>query len=106
MTPSAGSRNTAEHTEFPDQSGAAESAAAAQRGCGACASSQQRRVSSARTTALAVQVSFEPSRVAVATLAAAYEHIVPRRHRSTALQVTVPAAPVSPRRLQSGEGGR
>jgi hypothetical protein len=105
MTPPARTRHTTlGHDADRGQSGAPESGADPSLTSAPCSPDRRRCHATPRPAVLAISVSFEPSRVAAACLAAAYEHVVPRRHRAAGARAAVPAAPALPRRVHSGEG--
>jgi hypothetical protein len=104
MAPFARSRNTPVHTECRGQSGAPACGTDSHLASPAGSPDGRRPPAAPRITALAIQVSFEPSRVADACLAAAYEHVVPHRHRTVGSPAPAASAPL--RRRQGGEGCR
>lgn len=106
MTPPARTRNnTVKHDTYRGQSGAPENGVdASLTFATSCSSARERSSASPCAAALAISVSFEPSRVAAACLAAAYEHVVPRRHRTAGSPAAAPTTSTLPHRVHSGEG--
>jgi len=102
MTSPARPRNS----PVPTEPGAPESGAGSPLTAATCSLAGHTPPASPRTVALAVQVSFEPSRVAAACLAVAYEQVVPYRQRTTGSRAPVPSASVPLHRPHSGESRR